>query len=190
MNATYRFDHFEQEQMKSEINRLTANVDSHSEALLRLFFENDLYESKNVLDVGCGTGAMIELFSKILPDASFVGVDNSSKMLEVAHGNPLGSEKIKYVQGNACNIQFSENTFDFVYTRLVLMHNPNPQEIIKEMVRVCKPAGIVCAVEIDDGTQVFHPFGWELSSLISAHIEYARIKGTDRTVGRKLYSYL
>ncbi|MDQ0116747.1 class I SAM-dependent methyltransferase [Paenibacillus harenae] len=189
MNTSYQFDHFEHEHMKSEIKRLTANVDSHSEALTRLFLENGLYGAKNVLDVGCGTGAMIDLFSKFLPEAFFRGIDNSEKILETAKSKFSSSEKIHFFRGNANSLPFSENTFDFVFTRLVLMHNPNPNEIVKEMVRVCKPGGIVCAVEIDDGTQVFHPFGRELSKLVNAHIEYSCINGTDRTIGRKLYSY-
>ncbi|WP_409343352.1 class I SAM-dependent methyltransferase [Paenibacillus sp. MBLB4367] len=189
MNVSYQFDRFDQEQMKSEIKRLTANVGSHSEALVRLFFENGLYGAKNVLDVGCGTGTMIELFSKYLPDISIIGIDNSVKILEAAQSKFLGNEGIKFVHAIANSLPFSDNTFDFIYTRLVLMHNPRPQEIIKEMTRVCKPGGVVCVVEIDDGTQVFHPFGLELSKLINAHIEYARINGTDRTIGRKLYSY-
>lgn len=189
MNVSYQFDRFEQEQMKSEIKRLTANVDSHSEALVRLFSENGLFEAKNVLDVGCGTGAMIDLFSQFLPNTSFIGVDNSAKILEAAQSKPSNSERIKFVHGNANRLPFNDNTFDFVFTRLVLMHNPQPHEIVREMVRVCKPGGVVCAVEIDDGTQVFHPFERELSTLVNAHIEYARLNGTDRTIGRKLYSY-
>jgi cyclopropane fatty-acyl-phospholipid synthase-like methyltransferase len=66
MNTSYQFDYFENELMKSEIKRLTANVDSHSEALTRLFLENGLYGAKKVLDVGCGTEAMINLFSNFL----------------------------------------------------------------------------------------------------------------------------
>jgi ubiquinone/menaquinone biosynthesis C-methylase UbiE len=189
MNMSYQFDNFEQEQSVSEIQRLTANVDSHSETLIRLLFENGLYGAKNVLDVGCGTGAMIELFSKLLPDASFAGIDNSVKILESAQSKHTGTSEIEFIQGNANHLPFNDNTFDFVYTRLVLMHNPQPHEIVREMIRVCKPGGVVCAVEIDDGTQVFHPFGQELSRLVTAHIEYARIQGTDRTIGRKLFSY-
>jgi ubiquinone/menaquinone biosynthesis C-methylase UbiE len=187
MNVSYQFDQFESEHMKSEIKRLTANVDSHSETLTRLFLEHGLYRAENVLDVGCGTGAMLDLFSKLSQDTIFYGVDNSEKVLSTAKS--LTSENIQFHRGNANNLPFNENTFDFVYTRLVLMHNPNPTEILKEMVRVCKPGGVVCAVEIDDGTQVFHPYGRELSKLLNAHIEYSRINGTDRTMGRKLYSY-
>lgn len=185
-NASYRFDQFTDEQKNSEFQRLTANVGSHSEALVRLFFENGFSDAKHILDVGCGTGAMMELFSQLMPEFSIVGVDNSTKMLEAAKGR---LNRHEFVLGEANRLPFEEDTFDFVYTRLVLMHNPRPQEIIGEMVRVCKPGGTVCAVEIDDGTQVFHPYGRELSALVRANVEYTRMHGTDRTIGRKLYSY-
>jgi hypothetical protein len=48
MNVSYQFDQFEPEHMKSEIKRLTANVDSHSETLTRLFLENGLYRAETV----------------------------------------------------------------------------------------------------------------------------------------------
>ncbi|MCK0473233.1 hypothetical protein [Halalkalibacter sp. APA_J-10(15)] len=57
MNKSYQFDQFKTEQMKSELERQTKNVESHSQILMSLFFENGLYGSKKVLDVGCGTGA-------------------------------------------------------------------------------------------------------------------------------------
>lgn len=189
MNTSYQFDCFDQEHMKSEITRLSKNVESHSKTLSKLFLENGLYGAKNVLDVGCGTGAMINLFSNLLPETSFSGIDNSDKILEIVKGTSTSTDRIQYIHGNANSLPFSNNSFDFVYTRLLLMHNPNPSEIVKEMVRVCKPGGIVCAVEFDDGTQVFHPFGLELSKLVNANIEFSRANGTDRTIGRKLYSY-
>lgn len=185
MNTSYQIDRFDKEHLKNEMKRLSENVDSHSHTLSQLFLENGLYGAKHILDVGYGTGAMINLFSGLLPEASFTGIDNSEKILDTVKG----TDKIQFFHGHADSLPFADESFDFVYTRLVLMHNPNPAAIIEEMTRVCKPGGVVCAVEIDDGTQVFHPFGFELSKFVNALIEFAKTNGTDRTMGRKLYSH-
>ncbi|WP_170885463.1 methyltransferase domain-containing protein [Bacillus alkalicellulosilyticus] len=189
MNKSYQFDQFKPEQMKSEVKRLTENVESHFQVLINLFLENGLYGARKVLDVGCGTGAMVNLISDCLPETEFIGVDNSTAILDTARTQHSHKESITFVHSDATALPFSDNTFDFVYTRLVLMHNSNPNEIIREMTRVCKPGGVICAVEIDDGTQVFHPHGDELSTLIQANIKHASLHGTDRTIGRKLYSF-
>lgn len=187
MNNSYQFDHFNPELMKSEITRLTENVGSHSQALAKLLLENGLYKARNVLDVGCGTGAMIQLFSTLLPEANFYGIDNSEVILETAVSTE--TDRVHFVHGQASALPFPDNTFDFVYTRLVLMHNRVPNEIVKEMIRVCKPNGVVCAVETDDGTQIYYPYAEELGKLIKANTEYIRrTNGPDRTIGRKLFS--
>ena len=186
---TYQFDNFPNHRKHSEIERLTTNVDSHSKALADLLLTNGLYGSNEVLDVGCGTGAMLQLLASLLEKTKFYGVDNSTKILETAK-NTIGqtNEKIQFTHGNARNLPYPDNTFDFVFTRLVLMHNSNPEQVIDEMVRVCKPGGTICAIEIDDGTQIFHPHGEELNKIVQAHIQFSKLHGTDRTMGRKLYS--
>lgn len=186
MNQSYVFDSFENDQKKSEIERLTKNIGSHSKALCEYFLNHGLMSSQKVLDVGCGTGAMLNMFADLLPQTEFVGLDNSNEILS----NTLGNDKsnIKYKFGEASQLPFADDTFDLVYTRLVLMHNHDPIGIVNEMRRVCKPNGIIISIEIDDETMIFYPYERELFELIHCHIEYARRKGTDRTMGRKLYS--
>ena len=105
---TSQFDNFPNHRKHSEIERLTTNVDSHSKALADLLLTNGLYGSNEVLDVGCGTGAMLQLLASLLEKTKFYGVDNSTKILETAK-NTIG-------HGNARNLPYPDNTFDFVFT--------------------------------------------------------------------------
>ena len=186
MNNTYLFDHFQNQQQKAEIDRLTSNVGSHSKPICEFFINNGLLSSKRVLDVGCGTGAMLDLFANIIPDTQFVGVDSSQIILNQA--KQINKSNIDWVNGEASSLPFDDNSFDFVYTRLVLLHNQSPISIINEMKRVCKPDGVIICVDIDDGTMVFHPYGEEFAKLIQAYIAYSKTKGMDRTMGRKLFA--
>ncbi|MCC2686111.1 MAG: ubiquinone biosynthesis methyltransferase UbiE [Paenibacillaceae bacterium] len=182
MNPSYAFDTFTKTHKQSEIERLTRNVASHSKALCEHFMANGLISSKKVLDVGYGTGAMLNMFASLMPETEFTGVDNSKDILEST--NSIAEKNLRFIRSR---LPFEDESFDFVYTRLVLMHNSEPLNIVREMRRVCKPGGIVVCVEIDDETAFFYPYAMEFSQLIRANIEYALRRGTDRTMGRKLF---
>lgn len=186
MNRTYIFKNFSDSIKKSEIVRLSGNVASHSKILCEHFLNNGLSESGSVLDIGCGTGAMLHMFSNILPEAGFTGVDESFEILQSSH--KIKNHNVELITGKGSSLPFKDNVFDFVYARLVLLHNRKPEEIVKEMKRVCRPGGIIVNVEIDDGTLVFYPFAFEFNRLINAYIEYSRLRGMDRIMGRKLFS--
>lgn len=185
-NLSYTFDSFDDQLKSREIERLTSNVDSHSKVMTEIFLNNGLHEAKKVLDVGCGTGAMIDMFAKLMPNTTFVGLDNSHHILAKAEENVLPNTS--FTRGEAALLPFEDNSFDFVYTRLVLMHNHIPERIIREMKRVCKPGGMIICVEVDDETMIFHPYSSEFSDLMRANIAYAAQNGCDRIIGRKLFS--
>lgn len=186
MKNTYSFDTFEDKLKLIEIERLTKNVDNHSKTITSIFLNHGLIHSSKVLDVGCGTGAMLNLFAPMLPQVEFIGIDSSKDILtslECKHQN-----NVTVLQAEATALPYEDNTFDFVYTRLVLMHNQHPENIIQEMRRVCKPNGTIICVDVDDETMIFYPFAHEFSELIRANVQYSKMNGTDRLIGRKLFS--
>jgi len=85
--------------------------------------------SDKVLDVGCGTGFVSQLY----PNFDITGVDISDGMLE---RNPY-----KWVKGSAEAIPFPDNHFDFVVCRSLLHHLDDPRVGLREMRRVLKPGG-------------------------------------------------
>ena len=95
-------------------------------------FRDGRYSDK-VLDVGCGTGFVSQLY----PNFDIVGIDISDGMLE---RNPY-----KWVKGAAESIPFDSNTFDFVMCRSLLHHLEDPAKGLNEMFRVLKHGGkFVC----------------------------------------------
>ena len=91
-------------------------------------FRDGRYSDK-VLDVGCGTGFVSQLY----PNFDIVGIDISDGMLEK---NPY-----KWVKAPAEAIPFPDSTFDFVLCRALLHHLEDPKVGLKEMFRVLKPGG-------------------------------------------------
>ncbi len=85
----------------------------------------------SVLDVGCGTSR----FGFI---QNYTGIDFSEPMLEKAREKHPDNE---YIQGDAKELPFEDNSFDNVISTRLLMHIDNWEKAVEEMHRVCKPGG-------------------------------------------------
>jgi phosphatidylethanolamine/phosphatidyl-N-methylethanolamine N-methyltransferase len=53
---------------------------------------------------------------------------------------------IELRRGDACNIEFPDNSFDWVTNFHVMTVVPEPRRMMDEMVRVCKPGGRIVVV--------------------------------------------
>ena len=95
----------------------------------------------NILDVACGTGSLARA---ALLEAGLTGkvtgLDASEKMLASARQH---SRKIEWQHGDAEALPFEKNQFDRVMCQFSLMFIANRVAAIKEMLRVCKPDGLV-----------------------------------------------
>lgn len=95
---------------------------------------------EHVLEVGIGTGITLPFYSD---HVHVTGIDISPDMLQVAK---------KYVNGNkaakkslflmdAQQMSFADNSFDKVAAMYVVSVVPDPEALVAEMKRVCKPGG-------------------------------------------------
>ncbi|MED5579925.1 MAG: methyltransferase domain-containing protein [Nitrospinota bacterium] len=99
-----------------------------------------LESDERLLEVGVGTGLSLPLY----PNSSeIVGIDISSKMLEKAREKikKLDMDNIQLSVMNAEEMDFPDNTFDCVTACYVVSAAPDPQKIVSEICRVCKPDG-------------------------------------------------
>ena len=92
-----------------------------------------------LLDAGCGTGAMFGMFQKDCPDKNYTGIDLSGKMIETAKKKNL--EGIRFVTGDCENLPFDENSFDVVTCSMSFHHYPNPEKFFHSLHRVLRPGG-------------------------------------------------
>jgi SAM-dependent methyltransferase len=90
----------------------------------------------SVLDVCCGPGTLAEAACRRRADV--VGLDISGELLELARRNvPDGT----FYEGNAEDLPFDEESFDAVIAGYGLMHVARPDAVLREMLRVLRPAG-------------------------------------------------
>lgn len=94
----------------------------------------------SVLDMGCGTGAILEKISKENPKAFLFGLDLSENM--IAEAKKKNIPKAQYVIGDAENLPYENEKFDVVICNQSFHHYPNPQKAFNEAYRVLKKSGI------------------------------------------------
>lgn len=95
-------------------------------------------ERKRALEVGCGTGLILEHVAKVAELAQ--GIDLSPGMLEKARERGLDVR-----EASATELPFEDERFDLVYSFKVLAHVPDIAKALSEMARVAKPGGTLLA---------------------------------------------
>lgn len=95
------------------------------------------------LDLCCGTGDVALALARAGADTT--GVDFSVPMLAVAEERRQKAkgefEKLKFIEGDALNLPFAENSFDFVTISYGLRNLASVDAGLREMARVARPGG-------------------------------------------------
>lgn len=106
------------------------------EIVNRLYEILNLQKSQYCLDVGCGTGNYtIALAEKGI---NITGMDASEEMLDKARAK---NSKLCWVQGDAKQMPFSDETFDGILCFLAIHHFNDIVLFFKEVRRLLKPNG-------------------------------------------------
>ena len=124
-------------------------------------WRNDTMKRMNVqpgskaLDVCCGTADWtIALAEAVGPSGEVVGLDFSKNMLNVGREkiDSLKLNQVTLIHGNAMELPFPDNRFDYVTIGFGLRNVPDYLQVLKEMHRVLKPGGIAVCLETSQPT--------------------------------------
>ena len=122
---------------------------------------------EKLLDVGCGTGYLFELFLAQW-EAEYHGLDLSPEMLKMAKAKFSG--RVTLVEGSADRLPYADHSFDVVTCIQSFHHYPDPDKAMQEAFRVLKPGGLY----ILSDTGVGGIGGW-----IDNHILFPLMKSGD-----------
>lgn len=98
---------------------------------------------KKVLELGCGTGDFTKEIVKT--NAQITSIDISSHLLLIAR-KEVQAANVLFLEENAYQMSFGDNSFDFVVGSSVL-HHLDIQKAISEIYRVLSPGGMIAFTE-------------------------------------------
>lgn len=123
----------------------------------------DLKAGDRILDIGCGKGFLLHEFTNAVPGIQPFGLDISSYAIE------HGKEEVKpaLVLGNATNLPWPDNHFDFVYS-INTFHNlraPELKRAVQEMQRVSKSKLWLCIESYRNEREKANLLYWQLTCM-------------------------
>lgn len=130
------------------------------------------------IDIGCGTGDVMVAMAQHAPTARIVGLDLDTRPARARLG-----DRFELVTGDLFS---ATGTYDFVFSRYVLHHLPDPVAGIAKMWELTKPGGTLAVLDIDQRGTTTYPV-WEPYQKLEGHIRalYERL-GIDNHIGHKL----
>ncbi len=117
----------------------------------------NVQKGQTALDLCCGTGDWtIALAEATGPNGKVVGLDFSKNMLKVGQEKikKLNLQHVSLIHGNAMDLPFEDNSFDFVTIGFGLRNVPDYKQVLSEMHRVVKPGGKVVCLETSQPTLI------------------------------------
>jgi SAM-dependent methyltransferase len=134
-------------------------------------------DERQVLDVGCGPGALTAELVKRLGSSAVSAVDPSESFVEAARER---FPDVTVRRASAEELPFAADAFDAALAQLVVHFMEDPVAGLREMARVTRPCGVVAACVWDHagGKGPLSPF-WEAAREVSGKVEdESRLPGT------------
>jgi len=152
---------------------------------LRLYFFEllNIQQMGKILDMGCGTGALLPDLQSLSP-ADIFGSDILEEHLLVAR---QACPDCHLNSADVHHLPYPDNIYDLVLSHYFLMWVENPTKAVEEMIRITKPGGyIVAFAEPDYGGRIDFPP--EFNAMKDYQISGLLKAGADPRMGRKLQS--
>lgn len=144
-----------------------------------VFEKAGLAGASRVLEVGCGTGAIL---SSLKSSARLHGLDIDGGALREAQ---VHAPDVLMTRGDALRLPYPAGCFDIVYCHLLLLWVADPLAALVEMKRVTCPGGYILALAEPDYTRrVDRPA--ELAAIGQMQTESLRRRGADVGLGGRL----
>jgi SAM-dependent methyltransferase len=141
-----------------------------------LFEKAGIKESRRILEVGCGTGAILR---EIDIPAPLHGLDLDLDALSMSS---LHAPSAFLAQADAHFLPYADKSFDIVYCHFLLLWVKDPLLVIKEMARVGRH--ILALAEPDYSSRIDEPI--ELNQLGKWQTEALQRRGANTSFGARL----
>ena len=118
----------------------------------------ELKENAAVLDLGCGTGRLMNRLATDFPTVRAIGLDLSRSMLREARARNQLHKRLIFVSGRPESLSFADEQFDAVFRTMSFLHYPDPQQVFHQISRVVAPGARFYLVDGYRGEHNFSSF--------------------------------
>lgn len=180
--ATYTHGHAESV-LRSHRTRTAENSAGYLLPLLR--------PALSVLDVGSGPGTItVDLAKRVAPGrVTAIETSEATAALTSAEADHRNCTNVDVVVGDVHALQFAADSFDVVHAHQVLQHVADPVAALREMIRVCRPGGVVAARDGDYAGFTWYPANPGLDRWRELYSAAARANGGEPDAGRQLLGW-
>jgi SAM-dependent methyltransferase len=141
-------------------------------------------------DIGCGIGTIsCWIAEHVGPSGSVVGIDVSEPQIVQARALAArsGLKNMEFRTASANDTGFERHTFDFVFSRFLLMHLSRPLDALAEMVSLVKPGGVIACEDGDFTSPFCQPPALPFDRCFELYRAVVSAQGADPRIGPKLY---
>lgn len=128
-------------------------------------------DGQKLLDAGCGFGGTIQQINTEHSGMDLTGLNIDARQLAAAEAQtkPANGNKVGWVEADACQLPFEDNTFDRVLAVECIFHFPSRAKFLAEAARVLKPGGYLAVSDFVPTFTFFGktPFWWAIRTRIA-----------------------
>ncbi len=172
---------------ESEQERLVRQIDLYGDTR-GIAFES----GSKVVELGCGSGANLWI-ARQLGKGKYVGVDARQSQIDAARkrAQDLGIGNAEFRVADAADTGLKTESFDALFCRCVLIHQPDPRPIVAEARRILRVGGRAIFIEPDGPNHYMTPDKDNLMKVFHARTHYAYGDGRGSPdAARNLYPLL
>jgi ubiquinone/menaquinone biosynthesis C-methylase UbiE len=145
------------------------------------------------IDLGCGALGIIEPLSRRAgSNGRVVGVDLDDRQLAAARHmvSKNGLENVEILERDAYHTGLPDQSFDLVHVRFVFAPVGRDDELLRELLRLAKPGGVIAIQEPDSSSWNCFPAHPSWRTLIDAIVKTFARGGGDFNAGQRTYQML
>lgn len=113
----------------------------HCYRVIYALIRSEVQQNSNILDIGCGTGALVSKLSNISQKGKIIGLDPVAEMTEIARKKNQNNQNV-----NIYNVSFetfkTEEKFDIIFCLNVFHHLENPDRVLTKIQDLLTDNGI------------------------------------------------
>lgn len=177
----------------SDLERMTMLGEIYMPYCSEFLMRNGLKQGLNVADIGCGPGnTSLWLSNQVGATGKVLAIDNSDAQLAILEKKILDYtiSNIMTLNHDIYQIEQIKERFDLIFYRFLFVHLVEPLKIIEKLHKLLNPGGHLILAELDNATWFSYPLHSALQHDTKLLCAVGNKKGSDFSIGPKLYGYL